>query len=89
VDRIKVLEGAFERGYFIGADADALDGMAGVLDVYWDARIEDGFPRLEIDVVKDDAAYMLSQAQEMGLWVEVVEECEKKVRLKFTIPPAI
>ena len=87
MDRIKVLEAAFERGYFVGADADALGGIAGVHKVDWDAKIKDGFPRLEIDVAKDDAAYLMSQAQEIGLWVEVVEEHDKRVHLKLTIPP--
>jgi hypothetical protein len=88
MDMTKVLEAAFGRGHFIGADTDAIGGMAGVLNVYWDAKIEGVFPRLEVDVAKDDAADLMSQAQDIGLWVEVVEESEEKVRLKFTIPSA-
>jgi hypothetical protein len=87
MDRIKVLEAAYERGHFVGDDADALGGTAGVLKVDWDAKVRDGFPRLEIEVAKDEAPHLISQAQEIGLWVEVVEERDKRVLLKLTIPP--
>ncbi len=86
VETIETLKRAFERGYFIAADADAIGGEARLLKADWDVEREDGFPRLEAEM-PDGTVDLKSQAQDIGLWVDYVNPHGMKVRLKFTIPP--